>query len=168
MNSLKKITQIKQALDSLPMGIGYFNKNGLLVFCNEALYILTFDFIGEELQHLNELLDYIGENKIYSKGDVYYLEDSDQIIWKISVAHVTNIANGPYTQITAFEIQDLIDAKLELETSIKELQETRQRLESMNCELIDVTRQEEIFNMKIKLHDKIGRGIIRSQAALER
>lgn len=166
MNNLSKITQIKQALDSLPMGISYFNKHGLLVFCNEAMYMLSYDLLQGELQHLNEFIDCINEMYINRWGDVCYLEDSKHITWKVSVTSVDNIANGPYTQITAFVIQDLIDAKREYEVSIKELKETQARLESMRRELIDVTRQEEILNMKISLHDRIGRGIIESQAAL--
>lgn len=48
-------SSIKEAVDNLPSGVCFFDKNGFVVLCNRTMYRLAFAITGRDLQTFSEL-----------------------------------------------------------------------------------------------------------------
>lgn len=68
---------VKEALDHLPDGICFFNKNGTLILCNHQMYRVFLDLTGKDLQSLQELRAFLEERPDGRRqdADIFLLED---------------------------------------------------------------------------------------------
>lgn len=159
---------VKEAFDNLPNGISFFNSKGLMVLCNHTMHRLAFSLTGRDLQSLPELqeaLENLPENGTAVRdGSLFLLPDGTA--WQFSAAEVTDRFGNVYTQVVAADITKLYQNRLALEESNKMLAEYGKRIRNLSASINIVTREEEILNTKMKVHDDIGRSIITARQFL--
>lgn len=158
---------VKETFDNLPSGICYFDKNGVLTLCNYRMYRLFFDLTGKDLQSLPEMQadlkgDLIGGRK---EKDIFLSEDGSA--WHFSQECVTTQDGSTYTQVVASDITELYRRQRELEQDNQRLKEYAERMRRLSADIITLIREEEILNMKMRVHDDIGRSVIATRRFLQ-
>ena len=166
MSQLKRIA-VKEAFDNLPGGVCFFDKNGFVTLCNYQMHRLAFALTGRDLQSLPELeSDLNGIDESSRIGDnMFILNDSS--VWRFSKESVTTGDGNTYTQLTASDVTELYKRRKELERDNKSLQEYAQRMRRLSADIITLIREEEILNMKMRVHDDIGRSVIATRRLLQ-
>lgn len=166
MSRLKR-SAVKEAFDNLPSGVCFFNQNGMVVLCNHQMHRLVFAMTGKDLQSLPEFQDFLEglrgqENR---KGDVFLLKD--QTAWSFSQEEIITNDGGIYIQVTASNVTELYIKQKELEEDNKRLEEYAERMRRLSANIFSLIREEEILNMKMRVHDDIGRSVIATRRFLQ-
>lgn len=147
---------VKEAIDNLPSGLCFFNKNGLPVLCNRVMHQLVFALTGRDLQVMSELsgaLEALPENSTATRdGDVFLLADGTA--WQFS--HGIIRGENAYTEYVATDISELYRREKDLETSTAEHEQLVLDMKRIVENLTAITREEEILTMKMQIHGKVG------------
>lgn len=162
--SLKRMT--KEAFDNLPSGICFFNQNGAVTLCNRQMYRLIFELTGRDLQSVYELHEVMKGTPHHAvrDGTLFVLDSGD--IWQFNEKTVTDKYKNIYTEVTASDVTELYLRKKELEQKNRQLKEVGERLRRLSANSTALTREEEILNMKMRIHDDIGRSVISARRLL--
>ena len=154
---------IKEAIDNLPSGICFFDRNGLIVLCNRIMYRLAFSVTGRDLQTLYELEDSIRklpDNSLAVRdGDTFILPDKSA--WCFNIETITDEFGVPYTQVVASEVSEQYKGTKELAGNIEILKEAQAYIRSMTQNISAITRENEILSMKMRIHDELGSSLLR-------
>ena len=154
---------VKEAFDNLPSGICFFNKNGILTLCNHQMYRVFFALTGKDLQSLSEFQELLNDN---SRENQVFLQD-DGTAWRFSSETITTSDNKTYTQVIASDVTELYSKTKELEQDNIALAEYAKRMHRLLENTIALIREEEILNMKMRVHDDIGRSVISTRRFLQ-
>lgn len=149
---------VKEALDNLPSGICIFDKNGILRLCNHRMYSLFYHIAGKDLQALSEL------NEFLERGTVLAQDGS---AWYFKEEPIVTADKQHYTQVTAADVTKLYQRQKELERGNLALAEYAERMKELSNDMIAVIRDEEMLNMKMRVHDDIGRSVISTRMYLQ-
>ena len=166
MSRLKRIA-VKEAFDNLPGGVCFFDKNGFVTLCNYQMYRLAFELTGRDLQSLPEFesdLNGVGASKRIGEN-MYALSNSS--VWRFSKESVATNGGDTYTQLTASDVTELYKRQKELERDNQSLREYAERMRRLSADIINLIREEEILNMKMRVHDDIGRSVIATRRLLQ-
>ena len=159
---------IKEAIDDLPNGICVFDSTGLMVLCNHTMYQLGFLLAGRDIQTLSEMrktLKELPRNSTARKdGNLFIL--SDGRAWQFSECKVEDSYGESFIQFIAADVTELYIKRLELEEGNRILEEYGYRLRRLSANIQAATREEEILDTKMRVHDNIGRGIIAARQYL--
>lgn len=150
---------VKEALDNLPSGVCFFDKNGFVTLCNHQMQRIVFEMTGKDLQSLLEL-----EHDL-SGNEVVLLKDGSA--WRFSREKITTDDGTVYTQVTASDITELYLRSKDLEEDNRKLKEYAERMRRLSANIITLIREEEILNMKMRVHDDIGRSVIATRRFLQ-
>lgn len=166
MRRLKR-NAIKEAFDNLPSGICFFDKNGMVTLCNYQMHRLVFALTGRDLQSLPELQQFLDDsrNKIRKENDIFLLENGSA--WRFCEENVTTAEGMTFTQLTASDVTELYYRQKELEEDNRKLEEYAERMRRLSANIITLIREEEILNMKMRVHDDIGRSVIATRQFLQ-
>lgn len=158
---------VKEAFDNLPNGVCFFDKNGMVTLCNYQMHRLIFALTGRDLQSLSELEEFLKEKLPESCGDgnIFLLEDGSA--WRFSQKEVITQDGNIYTQIMASNVTELYQKQKELEQDNQRLEEYAERMHRLSANIITLIREEEILNMKMRVHDDIGRSVIATRQLLQ-
>ena len=158
---------VKEALDNLPSGVCFFDRNGILTLCNHQMYRLFFALTGRDLQCLTELQEFLNDETKAGREEnqVYLLEDGSA--WQFALEEVTTRDQNIYTQVTTSDVTELYRRKKELEQDNRALAEYAKRMRRLSADIVTLIREEEILNMKIRVHDDIGRSVISTRRFLQ-
>lgn len=152
---------VKESFDNLPIGVCFFDKHGIVTLCNRRMYKLIYELKGIDIQHINELKDIFSE---HSDGAVMLIEGR---AWRFRYDIVSVGANNYYSQVIATDVNELYTRQLQLEDSSRKLEQAGERMRRLTDNIRTVIREEEILNMKIRVHDDIGRSVIATRSLLE-
>ena len=131
---------VKEAFDNLPSGVCFFDQNGMVTLCNHQMHRLVFALTGRDLQSLFELRAFLeGDPPVRRENGVFLLDDGSA--WRFSEETITTRYSRAYTQVVAARVTELYHRQKELE--------------------------EEILNMKMRVHDDIGRSVIATRQFLQ-
>ena len=150
---------VKEALDNLPSGVCFFDKNGFVTLCNHQMQRIVFEMTRKDLQSLLEL-----EHDL-SGNEVVLLKDGSA--WRFSREKITTDDGTVYTQVTASDITELYLRSKDLEEDNRKLKEYAERMRRLSANIITLIREEEILNMKMRVHDDIGRSVIATRRFLQ-
>ena len=167
MNKLLLSLSVKEAFDNLPSGVCFFNNNGIITLCNRRMYSLFFALTGKDLQSLPELQEVLDGNIDESLRDNDVYLPGDGSAWRFSKEQITARDASTYTQVTASDVTKLYRTQKELERDNKKLEEDGERIRILSSEIISLIREEEILNMKMRVHDDIGRSVIATRRFLQ-
>ena len=161
---------IKESFDNLPSGVCYFNEAGLPVLCNRAMHRFSFAVCGKDVQYITDLEgclseDFISNTGAYKDGNVFILPDKKA--WKIEKRSIADEKGNIYTQYVATDVTDLNRNREELMKENEQLRKVRAELKKLSANVVAVTREEEILNTKMHVHDEMGRCLIEAQKYLQ-
>ena len=161
---LKRMT--KEAFDNLPSGVCYFDREGIIILCNTQMYHLASALTGVDLQSVYELRDLMnGKPKSgYRDRSVFVCEDGTA--WKFCEEEVIAKDGTVYTQIIASDVTELYQKQQELKHDNEKLEKAGASLRKLSFDTATVTREEEILNLKMRVHDDIGRSVIATRQLL--
>lgn len=163
------ITSIKEAFDNLPTGVCFFNEAGLPVLCNRAMHRFSFAVSGKDVQFITDLGDLLADdfvpiNGVVKDGKVFTMSDGKA--WQLEERTITDEKGGVYTQFVAPDVTDLQQNRVELTEENNQLRRAQAELKKLSANVVTVTREEEILNTKMRVHDEMGRCLVEARKYL--
>ncbi|MBE5892558.1 MAG: hypothetical protein E7286_04160 [Lachnospiraceae bacterium] len=160
---------IKESFDNLPTGVCFFNEAGLPVLCNHAMQRFSFAVCGKDVQYITDLEycladDFIPTTDVKKDGRVFVLPDSRA--WHLEKRTFTNESGNHYTQYIATDVTDLQQNRVELQRENAQLRKVQADLKRLSANVVTVTREEEILNTKMRVHDEMGKCLIEARKYL--
>lgn len=154
---------IKEAFDNLPTGVCFFSPEGLPVLCNLAMYRFSFAVCGKDVQFITDLEScfvdhFVPVDGTVKDGDVFVLRDGRA--WHLEKRFVTHESGSVFTQYIAADVTDLHTSRVELTQENEQLRKVQAELQRLSANVIAVTREEEILNTKMRVHDEMGRCLV--------
>ncbi len=145
-------SSIKEAFDNLPIGLCYFNHDGLPVLCNHTMDKIAFELMGHDIQYETELY-----NAFESLAN-HIFHSSDGTIWRCT--KTDSLIDGEFSEYISTNITELFWNTEELKTRNQELSEIVARMEKINKNIIAIAREEEILSMKMRIHSETGKSVL--------
>ena len=149
---------VKQALDNLDSGICFVDKNDRIILINRAMVRLISSVSGSVPQagaQIDSVLE--GLNKSGSDG-LYFFPGGT--VWQIGKTVLTQKNVEGIVQINAHEVTDFYTANEKLKRDNETLAKTNGEMQQMYENLADRIREQETLNLKIRIHNDIGRSLI--------
>ena len=149
---------IKDAIENLPCGLVFYDKNGYIYLSNKVIQDLSLELTYKDLQNGNELWNDIinvknDSNKI-NKNEYIFITKNN-IVWKIFKESV-NIDGIIYEKIQADDISDIHNLSIELKYKNKCLKNDQKKLKEHMENIDKYISEEESLRVKIMVHDKFG------------
>lgn len=168
MNAIRRIREkyelrmaVKEALDTLPSAVCYFTSAGTIKLCNKAMYDLYREMTQSDLQsfaELNRALAGCDENTdIIRDGNIFLFPDGRA--WQYSSENVVTAEGKVYTETVFDDVTGLYEKKKELRQQSLELKKMYGELKALSDNVLEVTREQEILNLKSRLHDQMNMGV---------
>ncbi len=155
---------IREAINNISTGVCFSDPNGRIILCNKMMRELTYEMIGSYPQTISE----IDEAFYYDKSterqlstELFYFPDGR--IREFVFKHIVVNDESGWRQIIAKDVTDLCRVKEQLERENKRLAQTNQKLNVMFEHITDAVREKESLEMKIRVHDTMGRSLITIQ-----
>ena len=160
---------IKEAFDNLPAGVCFFNEAGLPVLCNLAMQRFSFAVCGKDVQFITDLEeckaeDFVPVAPVKKDGRVFVLADGSA--WHLKKRVFTHESGNQYTQFVAKDVTQLHENRVELQKENAHLRQVQEQLQQLSANIVAVTREEEILNTKMQVHDEMGRCLVAAQRYL--
>ena len=158
---------VKDATDKLPMGLCFADPNGRIVLCNDRMRHLSFALSGHEFQiteDLEKALEY-PDKSIIVNGDCYILPD--KTVWQFRKQHITVDNDEKWLQMTAHNVTELYNGNVRQTAINDELKEVNRKLQKMYERMADDIKEKEILDLKIHIHDTIGRSLLTIRDIME-
>lgn len=162
-------SSIKEAFDNLPTGVCFFNEAGLPVLCNLAMQRFSFEVCGKDVQFITDLEscladDFVPASGVRKDGKTFIL--ADRRAWQLEKRIFTYESGECYTQYVAADVTDLYKNRVELTRENEQLRKVQADLKRLSANVVVATREEEILNTKMRVHDEMGRCLVAAQKYL--
>lgn len=155
---------VKQAMDTLPNAVCYFEPSGAVKLCNLQMHRLFHRLAQSELQTLDELTQALSECdrksgiiKLSDERQTYLFPDGK--VWRYSQAAVF-AENVTYTEALFSDVTELYEKNLELQQQTKQLKKISHDLKQLSDNVHKLTKERGVLAAKTKLHDQMGAGLI--------
>ena len=163
-------TSIREAFDNLPTGVCFFNEAGLPVLCNRAMHRFAFAVCGKDVQFVTDLQNCLSEDFIpiegaEKSGKVFSL--SNGRIWQMEKYDIVYENGNIYTQYVVIDVTQLQNNRMELMEENTQLRKVQAQLKQLSANVVAVTREEEILNAKMRVHDEMGKCLLATQRYLK-
>ncbi len=161
---------IKETFDNLPTGVCFFNESGLPVLCNLAMNRFSFAVCGKDVQYIADLQDLLAEDFVPAEGvvkDGKVFTLLGGTAWQLEKQIVTDEKHSAYTQFVALDVTDLQQNRVELIDENNQLHRAQAELKKLSANVVTVTREEEILNTKMRVHDEMGRCLVEARKYLK-
>lgn len=151
---------IKEATDSLPMGICFADPDGRIILCNNRMRRLSFALCGHELQIKSDLEGALTlpDKSVAIKDDCYILPDNT--VWQFRTQNITVDGDDRWQQVTAHNVTELYNGYQKQKEINKELCEVNCKLKKMYDRMEDDVKEKESLDLKVYIHDTIGRSLL--------
>lgn len=162
-------TSIKESFDNLPTGVCFFNEAGLPVLCNRAMYRFCFAVSGKDVQFVTDLEECLADGfapleGVVKDGSTFVFPDGKA--WHLEKRHVVHEDRSHYTQYNVSDITDLHNSRIEIQKENDELRKVQNDLKKLSANVVAATREEEILNTKMRVHDEMGRCLMSARKYL--
>lgn len=163
-------TSIKESFDTLPMGVCFFNEVGLPVLCNPAMQRFSFAVCGKDVQFITDLEvcledDFVTSELVKKEGNVFALSNGKA--WRLEKRSFEYDSGNIYTQYNATDVSELYENGVELKKENDHLRKVQADLQKLSANVVAATREEEILNTKMRVHDEMGRCLIEARNYLK-
>ena len=163
-------TSIKESFDTLPTGVCFFNKAGFPILCNSAMQRFSFAVCGKDVQFVTDLEncladDFVPVAEVRQEGRIFILPDGRA--WHLEKRTFTHESGRNFAQYIAKDVTDLHENQVELQEENAQLRRVQLDLQTLSANVVAVTREEEILNTKMRVHDEMGRCLVAAQKYLK-
>ena len=163
-------SSIKEAFDNLPTAVCFFNEVGLPVLCNYAMHRFSFAVCGKDVQFITDLESFLSDDfapvaEVRKDGKVFILDNGSA--WQLEKRVFTHESGECYTQYIAADVTDLHKNRVELTKENEQLRKVQAELKRLSANVVAVTREEEILNTKMRVHDEMGKCLMAAQKYLK-
>lgn len=152
---------VKEALDTLPTAVCYFTDSGTVKLCNATMYELFRKITQRDLQSFAELREALekcdGTNGIWRDKNVFLFPDGRA--WQYSAARVQTAEGEEYTEVVFSNVTALYEKRQKLQQQSAELKKMYRELKKLSENVQEMTREQEILNLKSRLHDQMNMGV---------
>ena len=166
------LNSIKEAVDSFPVAICCYYKNGKIILMNELMKKFALTFMGGYVLNGNVFYDRIiagkfkkGFNVIFEEGQVVVSSPSGNY-YRVIKREIRPGKKGVY-EIVISRVTELYIKGHELTTNNEKLKITNEKIREYSDHIVDVTRQREIMEAKSNIHDVMNFMLLRSKRSLE-
>lgn len=161
--------KIKEAFDSLPIAVCFFDKNGMIRLVNHGMLAVMNYLRPNGIQTLAEF-----EDAIMAPPETISSLNTELNIFRFPDDRVLAFSEEPiftrdkiqYTQITATDVTELIKRQEKLKAENEKLSQANERLKKLFEQMPELIREEETLQMKLRVHDDIGHSILASRRVL--
>lgn len=162
-------TSIKESFDNLPAGVCFFNEMGLPVLCNREMHRFSFAVSGKDVQFITDLSDLLAEDfmpieGVTKIGKIFTLPGGRA--WQMEKRTVADEKGGIYALFIVSDVTELEKSRAELLEENAQLCRVQAQLRQLSSNLVAVTREEEILNTKMRVHDEMGRCLVEARKHL--
>lgn len=158
---------IKESLDNLPDGVCFSRLDGTPLLVNRTMQEISYAVFGKWLVNDVACAEAIRANKIKPRATILQRDPlvirSNQKTWLIQV-----IFHGDIKETLAYDITLKWAIYEEIKKKNIEIQQRNAHLKSYQKRVSEYTRQKEILQAKIHIHDKIGQSLIYFKHYLEK
>lgn len=152
---------VKEAMDTLPSAVCYFTSKGTVKLCNTAMYSLFERIAQSDLQSLSELNEALEgcdhATGIIRDGNVFLFPDGRA--WQYSSGEVKTADGEIYTEAVFSDVTELYEKRQQLQKQSRELKKMYRELKTLSDNVLEMTREQEILNLKSRLHDQMNIGV---------
>ena len=159
---------IKETMDDLPVGLCFADELDRVVLCNRKMDGLSRMLIGGDPQTLSALTGAL-EHPPESSGVVPLPDMADCCrfpdgrIYRFRRDELTSEGLKGYVQLTAHDETEIIEGNVRLQDSNTALERVNRRLQKMYERMADDVREKESLELKVYLHDTLGRSLLTVQ-----
>ena len=159
---------IREATNDLTMGICFADPAGRIILCNETMRELSYMMISSYPQMIGELdtvLFPLGPDGERPSSGIFFFPSGN--VRQFNSNRIAVSGEEGWRQITAQDITELYRVREQLESENRRLAETNRKLRAMYDRMTDDIREKESLEMKVRVHDTMGRSLITIQDIME-
>lgn len=156
---------LKESFDNLPVGLCFFDQNGIAVLCNRQMQRLFHLLAGHDLQALPDLRALLDGYPVTAPGHPDILLTPGIGAWRFTLCTV-EAGGAAYTQAIVADVTELYRARQELQKDNRRLAADGERIRRLMAGMKDVIRDEEIVSAKIRVHKQVGDGLVKIRRLL--
>ncbi len=157
---------VRQALDGIDTGVCFADETGRIVLINGAMAALALSLSGRYPQMLSELQSAF-EAAEPPEGEPSARRCPDGTVRRVINSGLRAPALAGYRQMTAQDITDLVAVNEGLARENETLRETNEHLRQTYERLADRIREQEMLNLKMRIHDEIGASLLALSGLIE-
>lgn len=150
---------IKESMDNLPDGICFSKLDGTPLLVNRQMQEISYEVFGRMLVNDVVCAEDVRNNKIKAPTKILQRDplviESKGKVWLIKI-----IFHEKYRETLAYNITLEWAMYQEIERKTSQIQRINESLKDYQKNVVAYTRQKEILQAKIKIHDKIGQSLI--------
>ncbi|WP_026507131.1 sensor histidine kinase [Butyrivibrio sp. MC2013] len=174
-DKLSQINTIREVGDNLPLGVSFFDMKGRLMLSNRTAYDLLYEVCDHGFMTLDEFISSLRKLKgniavadlISDRDDLLYRDQSGRV-WSFKTGEIKTNGERRYIQLTAVDITGLYKNALKLRDQNRELEEMEEELRRITSNVASITREQEILNAKMKVHNRMGTCILLSSKYMKK
>ncbi len=178
----KRTKTIREAIDSYPGGICFATLDGMPILVNQQMNRLTGGMVGHTIIDALKMWEDLKYGEL--KNDTKRLEISwftkgtrdkgeiEQIfirykgaIWQMEKQILTTL-HPNVIQLSGVEVTKLYQLSLELYENNQKLREMQERQRELLDNIVQINKEKEILETKVKIHDELGRCIVATRKSL--
>lgn len=162
---------MKESLDNLPDGICFYSRDGQPLLVNHQMNRLSGELFGTEILNGNQFLhqlereEFIGHGQIIRRKPNLMLQTKDHTVWEFHNKELF-LNDNVVSELIASDVTEQYQMAKELEKRNRSLNQINRQLRTYNSEVNRITREQEILNAKIRIHDDVGRSLLAARAYL--
>ena len=171
---------IKQGIDSYPGGICFAMPDGRPILVNQQFNLLTSQLTGHTVMDVLALWTELSHleagrscRRIIRNWDISPMDDPDSLCFQFPDGALWRFRRDilqdkpcPYLQIEAANVTDLYSRSSELLENNKKLRELSQRQHRLLADIVQINRDRELLQAKMRIHADLGRCLIATKKAL--
>ncbi len=158
---------IKEATDKLPMGICFADPDSRIILCNNRMRRLSFMLSGHELQITEDFDAALAnpDSAVTVNDGCYILPDNT--VWQFRKQNISVDGDDRWQQMTAHNVTELYNGNVRQAEINRELKEVNRKLQVMYERMADDIKEKESLDLKIHIHDTIGRSLLTIRDIIE-
>ena len=162
---------IKESIDNLPAGLCFSLPSGMPLLINRVMYNLSLVIDGRSLQNAEDFWHTLAEGRfqngaeLVSHGEQPVIRLPDRGFRTFSRREL-DVDGRVVVQLLAADTTDLHRLAGRLRENNDALRKLGARLVSYNEQMGELTKREELLSAKIRIHDDVGRTLVRTRYAL--
>lgn len=165
------VDAVRKSIDYLPDGICFFREDGQPLLVNLQMNRLCGFLFESELLNGNWLVDCLCGEKNLKNGQI--IRKKPDILVKTWGERVWRFQGNEFLfhgekiwEWIATDVTEQLKLSKELEQRNQRLMDVNQKLRVYSDEVKYITREQEILNAKIRVHDDVGRSLLAARAYL--